>query len=325
MEAFNHSAHKDRTIWLRLIGGLLLCIGIGAAFLGPVELYCFYLFSEGGRFHYDGFGFGSFMFGNLTCQIMGYYLIAVLCIPLGYGHITIRRWARPLSIAVLWWWLVVGMPLTPVFLFVLFASKTLTSVMGWLIVGLAALIYFVMPWAMVRFYRSRDVVLTFEQKNPHPYKIEKLPMPVMVLSLLFTFYVIVLHIPILFNGVFPYFGVLGSGLKSIIILDFLIWSIVLLIGGILKQRIWAWWGALIDLVTLITSSTLTFVKVEWADLLAKMNFPPTEMDILRGLRLDGWHFAIFFGLPLILTLGILIGSKRYFVKDTAITPLGDMR
>jgi hypothetical protein len=320
MKEFNHSDHKDRTVWLRLIGALLLFTGMGAAFLGPVELYCFYLFSEGGRFHYDGFGFGSLMFGNITCQIIGYYLIAILCIPLGYGHITIRRWARTLSIAMLWWWLVIGMPLTLVFLFVLFASKTLTPVIGWVTIGLAALTYFVMPWVMVRFYRSRDVVLTFEQKDWHTYKVEKLSMPVLVLSLLFTFYVIVLHIPILFNGVFPYFGMLGSGLKSIIILDLLIWSMVFLIGGILKQRPWAWWGAFIYLVALITSSTLTFTKIKWAALLAKMNFPPTELGILQGLPLDGWHFAIFFGLPLILTLGILIGSKRYFVKDTAITP-----
>ena len=39
-------------------------------------MYCFYLFSEGGRFHYEGFGFGSFMFGNIASQIVGYYLIA---------------------------------------------------------------------------------------------------------------------------------------------------------------------------------------------------------------------------------------------------------
>lgn len=47
---------------ITLIGLLLLIIGITAAFLGPAESYCYYLFTEGGRFHYEGFGFGSFMF-----------------------------------------------------------------------------------------------------------------------------------------------------------------------------------------------------------------------------------------------------------------------
>ena len=75
---------RDRRPILVIIGVLLLLVGLGAAFLGPVEMYCFYLFSEGGRFHYDGFGFGSFMFGNIAWQIVGYYLIALVAVPLGY-------------------------------------------------------------------------------------------------------------------------------------------------------------------------------------------------------------------------------------------------
>ena len=84
--------HRDRSPILVAIGALLLLIGIAAALLGPAEMYCFYLFSEGGRFHYEGFGFGSFMFGNIACQIIGYYVIAAVFIPLGYGHVRMRRW-----------------------------------------------------------------------------------------------------------------------------------------------------------------------------------------------------------------------------------------
>ena len=43
--------HKDRALILGGIGVLLLLIGIPVALLGPIEMYCFYLFSEGGRFH----------------------------------------------------------------------------------------------------------------------------------------------------------------------------------------------------------------------------------------------------------------------------------
>ena len=82
-------AHTDRTRVIAVIGVLLLLSGIAVGFLGPLEMYCFYLYSEGGRFHYEGFGFGSFMFGNIASQIVGYYLIAALFIPLGYGHLTI--------------------------------------------------------------------------------------------------------------------------------------------------------------------------------------------------------------------------------------------
>jgi hypothetical protein len=43
-----------------------------------------------------------------------------------------------------------------------------------------------------------------------------------------------------------------------------------------------------------------------------MNFPPTEMEILHGLPFQGYHFAVFFGLPLILTLFLLLASKGHF-------------
>jgi hypothetical protein len=41
---------------------ILLVSGVLAAFIGPLEIYTFYAFIDGGRFHFDGFGFGSLMF-----------------------------------------------------------------------------------------------------------------------------------------------------------------------------------------------------------------------------------------------------------------------
>ena len=115
--------NNDKGRTLAIIGALLLLVGVAAAFFGPVEMYCFYLFSRGGRFYYEGFGFGSFMFGNIAAQIVGYYLIAAVAIPLGYGHLKRRRWARPLALALLWFWLVVGIPLGTLFCLVLLGSK----------------------------------------------------------------------------------------------------------------------------------------------------------------------------------------------------------
>ena len=158
--------HKDRTPVLALIGILLLLVGIPVGFLGPIEAYTFYLFSEGGRFAYPGFGFGSFMFGNIASQIIGYYSIAILLIPLGYGHLKTRRWARTLSLALLWVWLVVGAPLALLFLVILGASKDITMAVAIATMVLLALSYLVLPAAMIHFYRSRNVRLTFEAKDP---------------------------------------------------------------------------------------------------------------------------------------------------------------
>ena len=55
--------YRDRSFLLKGFGLLLLLVGFTAAVFSPLEMYAFSLFSEGGRFNYPGFGFGSFMFG----------------------------------------------------------------------------------------------------------------------------------------------------------------------------------------------------------------------------------------------------------------------
>lgn len=312
--------YRDRSLILAIIGVLLLSVGIVSAFLGPAEMYCFYLFSEGGRFHYEGFGFGSFMFGNIACQIIGYYLIAIVFIPLGYGHLKTRRWARTLSLTLLWFWLVVGVPLSAVFLFILFSSKDLSPTGALMAVICLGLSYTILPGLLIRFYRSSDVKLTFEAKDPKSYWIEMLPLPVLVLCSLFLLYAIALHIPIFFNGIFPLFGVLLSDIQGILLIDILIMCLVCLIWGTLKLRIWAWWGSLVYFGLMTFSMILTLSRSSFSDILSRMKFPETEMEILQGLPFQGFHFAALMGIPLLMTLGLLIYSKRYFKADYSLSP-----
>jgi multisubunit Na+/H+ antiporter MnhE subunit len=308
--------YKDRTLVLAAIGVPLLLIGIATAFLGPVEMYCFYLFSEGGRFHYEGFGFGSFMFGNIASQIIGYYLMAIVFIPLGYGHLKTRRWARILSLTLLWTWLVVGAPLTVVGFFVLSASKDISPVAAIVAIVVLASSYLIVPGVLIRFYQSRDVRLTFEAKDPNSYWIEKVPMPILVLGSLYLFYIVVLHIPILFNGMFPLFGRILSGLEGIFFLDFSIACLVCLAWGTLKRQTWAWWGSWVYFALMTLSSFLTLLKSSYSDILSKMQFPPTEMEFLGGLPLQGYHFAVLTGIPLLITLGVIVVARRHFKPDT---------
>ena len=309
--------HKDRTLVLALIGILLLLVGIPVGFLGPIEAYTFYLFSEGGRFAYPGFGFGSFMFGNIASQIIGYYSIAILLIPLGYGHLKTRRWARTLSLALLWVWLVVGAPLALLFLVILGASKDITMAVAIATMVLLALSYLVLPAAMIRFYRSRNVRLTFEAKDPDSYWIERLPMPILVLGALGLFYIVMLHIPILFNGLFPLMGRFASGLQGIELLTASIAVLICLTWATFSRRRWAWWGSLIYAVLMTASLLMTLVRSSWAEILRVLQFPPKEVEFLDGLPIQGYHLAILVGVPLIITLGVIVCARPYFRPDTA--------
>jgi hypothetical protein len=304
--------YRDRRPILTIIGILLLLVGVAAALLGPAEMYCFYLFSEGGRFHYEGFGFGSFMFGNIACQIIGYYVIAAVLIPLGYGHLRGHRWARTLSLALLWSWLVVGLPLTIVFFLILVASKELSLAAVIIAAVLCGLSYFVAPGLLIGFYRSRNVRLTFEARDPRSYGIERLPIPILVLCTLYLLYAMVLHMPIFFNGIFPLFGTFLVEMQGILVLDALIAALLCLTWGTFKSRLWAWWGALVTLGLMTFSSILTFLQSSYVEILETADFPPTEMAFLDGVPLQGFHLAVFFGVPLLATLGIIIALRQHF-------------
>ena len=315
----SNADYRDRSLILVVIGVLLLLVGIGAAFLGPAEMYCFYLFSEGGRFHYEGFGFGSFMFGNIACQIVGYYLIAALFIPLGYGHLKVRRWARTLSLTLLWFWLVVGVPLIIVFFFILAGSKELSLAAALIAVVFLGLSYLVFPGLLIRFYRSRNVKLTFETKDAKSYWIENLPIPILVLCSLYLFYIVVLHMLILFNGMFPVFGVFLFGFQGILLLDISIACLVCLIWGTLRLRMWAWWGSVVYLSLITFSMIQTLFQSSYSTILSGLEFPPREMEFLGGLPVQGYHFAALVGIPLLITLGLIIYSKRYFKAEYSLS------
>ncbi len=303
---------QDRSRILALIGVPLLLLGLGCAVLGPVEMYCFYLFSDGGPFYYEGFGFGSFMFGNITWQIIGYYLIAILCIPLGYAHLKTRRWARTVALTLLYSWLVLGVPLICVFLFLLFSSKDLSLLVALFAIALMALSYLLVPGLLIRFYQSRDVRWTFEMRDPNSYWIERQPLPVLVLSTLLVFYAIILHVPIFFRGMYPLFGAWLSGMEGIVVITIAILSLAWLTWGVLRRRAWAWWGSLVYLGLLAFSSVLTLTLSSLDEILVILSFPPTEMEAFQAVPLQGIHFAPLIGLPLLLTVGVVILSKRHF-------------
>jgi MFS family permease len=221
----------DRSRLLTIIGVLLLVGGVAVGLLGPVEMYSFYLFSKGGRFHYQGFGFGSFMFANIASQIIGYYLIAIILITLGYGHLKLRQWARVLALAWLWSWLVVGGPLIMVVFFILVGSKDLSFPVALISLIFLGLSYLIFPGLLIRFYKGRNVCKTLETNDTKKAWIETLPIPILVLSSLYSFYLIMFHILILFNGMFPVFGNFRFGLQGIVLLDISIAGLVCIIWG----------------------------------------------------------------------------------------------
>jgi hypothetical protein len=318
-------SHRDRFPVLAAMGVAFLLMGLAGALLGPIEIQAFYLFVEGGRFHYEGFRFGSFMFANIACQVLFYYLLAALFIPLGYGHLRARRWARTLALVLLWDWVVAGLPLSLVLLFMLFTAKALPVAGAVLVTVAVALCYPLVPLLLIRFYQSRDVRLTLETRDAGSSRLEGIPLPVLVLGSLYLFYALILHLPALANGLFPLFGVFLTGQAGFIAFDLAVLGALALAWGTFRQWAWAWWASLAYLGALALSVIATFARSSWLGILAQWGLPATELGWLEGVPLQGHHLAVLLGGPLVVTLGLTIRSRRHFVARRETVPDGNSR
>lgn len=303
---------RDRSTLLRLIGAALLLAGAGLAYLAPVELYCFYLFSEGGRFRYPGFGFGSFMFANIAAQIAGYYMLAALLIPLGYGHLRLRSWLGPLVTALERVWLVAGLPFIVVFLFVLLSSKDVPRPVGLAFAVVLAAAYPGLPWLAHRFYRSPGVRATLARRDPHAHRLDERAAPALAVVILYGIGIVVLHLLILLHGVVPLFGTWVTGLPGIQLLALAILALAGLTWATLRRRMWAWWAGLIVVASAAASAVLTLARTSWPELLTLLALPPAELDMLDGIPAQGVHLAALAGLPLALLLVEVVAARRSF-------------
>jgi hypothetical protein len=304
-----------RVVWVvRAVGLLMFFLGVGSLVLAPLEMICFSWFSEDGRFGYDGFGFGSFMFGNLAMQILGYYVIALVAIPLGWGHLKLRRWARPAALALVQAWWALGVPLLLVFLFVLFSAKDLSVVFAGVAVVLAGLSYVALPGLMTRGYRNAVVRAAFERERPSQSWVERLGTPLLTVGILEAFFVLALQVLVFFGGLFPLITTWARGLTALALIDASIVLLLLLLWGTLTHRLWAWWGGLVYFAAMGALWVITLVRTSWMELLDVMAFPPTEVAILDGIPLQGWHLAALLALPLAGTLTIIARARRQFLQ-----------
>lgn len=179
-------------------------------------------------------------------------------------------------------------------------------------VPLMLLLYPILPIVLAWFYRSRDVTQTFETADAQPHWTDPLPLPILVLCMLYTFFILVIHTAVLFRGAFPLFGVLVTDLRGFELIAGAMAVLVLLTWGTIKRQLWACWGGLAYFVAAIVSLLLTFSRLSWAELLSAMAFPPLETQALSGIAASGWHIVAFLAPPLLATLGVILAARRHF-------------
>jgi hypothetical protein len=297
---------------LKIIGILSLLIGSISTLISPLEIYCYYLFSKGGRFHYEGFGMGSFMFAFITFQIIGYYLIAIIFLILGYGHVKLKSWIKKYAIILLKTWLVIGLPLIIAVILLSAMTKDLSIYFGIFFIIVLLSLYFIIPFYLLRFYKSDKLDQLLELNKETDHWLERYPERILILVFLFIFYALCLHILIFFRGIFPFFGLFLFNVSGIIIIELTLICLFILIWGTLKQKVWAWWGSILFFLFATISLIITCLNHSYSEILSILNFPAREMEAFQGMPLQSYHFIIFFGIPLMATIWLIYKSKRPF-------------
>ena len=81
------------------------------------------------------------------------------------------------------------------------------------------------------------------------------------------------------------------------------------------MRLWAWWGSLLYWGLLTFSSMAALSRSSLAAILSGMKFASLEMEALGGVPLHGAHLAVLVGIPLLVTLGLIAYSRRFFSQS----------
>jgi len=299
---------------------LMLAIGLVAAFYAPYEIFVYYIFSEGGQFHYEGFGMGSLWFAIVTVMNSGYYVIAAICLPLGFGWIKLQRWALTLARLFAELWLSFGILLS-IYAVLIFRSYIQTGIENFQVQPLPLLLLalfflLVVPALLVILFNHRRISQEFAQHDPRQYWTERTPHSLLAVLAVIAALMLALHLTIFFQGVFPWFGRVLVGHSS----ARLIASNIMLLGGLtlglIKLKTWARWGSIAYFALLLVSSAMTFSQFNLYEIIQMLQLPQQETQVVENFE-SLLHISLF-GLttiPLLLTLGLLVYTERRLKKN----------
>ena len=294
---------KARLI-VKILGIIQLLIGFSTLVIAPIEIYSFYLFSEGGVFYYDGFGIGSFIHGLIVAQIFAFYVIGLLFIIL--------------SISSIWFWIIFGLPVM-VFFLPLLAMKEINTQYPILLLTFAALFLIVaIPGLLLFFYNQKSVIELFHSPDKKGNVSQIMPVRSYLVLFVLSLFILLFHILIFYQGIFPLFGKFLTGLSGITIYGFLILIMIMLIYGLLNKVYISLIVSIILFSILTVSSIITILSYKYTEIIELLKFPKLENDIFLKFPFKSIYLLIPVLYILTASLIIIIGSKKYLNKHYGI-------
>ena len=309
----------------RLIaGGIIQVIGgILGALVVALTLLSFLISGniadeQDGRFVYSSMVFGLFIEVAITAWLL----------TMGLGSMSMKRWARTLTLAVLWPGFILGTyMITMSFLYIpemvqaystfQDASVEVPPVFIYFGLGLMSFGYIAFPGLLLLLYAGKRTREACEYHQPLPGWTDSIPLPVLATCFLFSFQTLG-SLPMMISvSAFPLFGVLIKGTPGIFLIIVLVLLFAVIVWGFCRLQPIAWWAALALGLFVSGSSSLTFFQMdmtEMMDLFLGASAQEIEMPQLDGIMDSPAVKIQALGYPLLL-LAFFLYTKRFFKNN----------
>lgn len=310
------SEFRDRSLGLLVFGVLEILVGFFCVLLVPLSLVAVSLTPTAG-------GGGVDLRSVLPGMVL-YLVVAVVFIWLGIGSIRARRWARDLTLALSWIWLLTGVCtlliswlVMPGLLLDLGADAGLSSgvvaVVALVSLLILSFVYVLLPGAFVLFYRSESVVATCRARDPRPQWTDDCPPRLLTLALLWALTAVSVLVMPAYRCVTPFFGVLVDGAAGAVVWVIVLAVCVVLAWATCRRAPWAWWMGIAATLLAALSTLLTFARVEAVELYRAMGLPKDQLALLADLASpERWLMTLLWAAVWLSFLWYLVALKNFF-------------
>jgi hypothetical protein len=223
--------------------------------------------------------------------------------------------------------MVVGVAILPKMMAAVSAGTSADPAVGTAMTGcilvVLALLYIVLPGLLVLFYRGPNVKATFEAKDPGIPWTDRVPAPVLALTLLSGFGAVSSLLGLTYQA-FPVFGRMLTGIPAALAFLAVGGLCAFLTWGIYHRRLAAWWGlvALWILGSVNGAFLLMGGGAGLRRMYVAMGTPEIQMQQMERMGIyDIWTNPVILALMVVVWLGwlgFLIWVKRFFTGSAIL-------
>jgi hypothetical protein len=322
--------YRDRSTGLMIFGIIQIILGLLAALMVPLIGLSAVLSRVAPAGHLRPIQY--------IASSAAYVFIAATLLVLGLGSISIKRWARALTLIVSWYCLVTGVLMTilltavlPVAMRGILAQARQataapspdipTSVMAVILTVMIVFIAFFMiivPLAFVLFYSRQDVEQTCRYRDPVARWTDRTPLPVLGASVIMFIGAVSMLVTAISAPVFPFFGRYLSGVGGTACFFVVGFLDLYLAFAIFRLQVAGWWIAVLALLARLVSMGLTYAKADLMFAYSKMGMSDQQLELLRANPMFRGHVILWWSLlSLLIFFGYLLWLKRYFKRPEA--------